>query len=391
MFMRIPLAALLALAGAAPAVAQQAPPVTPPPATPPPVTAVPPADSAVPPPISWSLPPGPNARPAVVAPVRVAPTPSATPTPRATATPRATPTPRTTPTPRVTPSAPPSAAATTPAPRQSPRATPTSAPERSPTAATPPIAPASPASPPAPTAAAPAPPRSSLWPLAGLLALIVAIGALVWARRRAATRSAEVAPTPAAAPPAPSPAATPVTPPAPRPAPAAPTVDSPRAWLALALRPRRGGINLLTATLDAELELVNEGDAPAEAIQLGAWLLSAHRDQQAELAALFAQPPSRAAVAPFALAPGERRVVPLLLTLPRAAIVPLDAGGRAMFVPVAAVDARYRSGTLAAQTAAAYAIGVERAGADKLAPFWLDAPRMHETLGARPHGAPIRR
>jgi len=219
---------------------------------------------------------------------------------------------------------------------------------------------------------------------------------LLWRRRRKGS-SGRDADEGAVTPTAPGadrlPASEPASPipPAPHALPsAAPVGAAPRARLTVALRPRRGGINLLTATLDAELEIVNAGDAPAQTIQVVARLLSAHRDQQAELDALFAESRVRPAVAPFALAPGEARVLSLLLTLPRAAIRPIDMGGRAMFVPVAAVDVRYASGTAEAQTAAAFAVGVARDGAAKLAPFWLDAPaRMHETLGVRPHGEPM--
>nr|WP_246617252.1 hypothetical protein [Sphingomonas yunnanensis] len=236
--------------------------------------------------------------------------------------------------------------------------------------------------------------------IAGGLVVLAGVVLLLWQRRRKGRRgvdAVEVAVSPPTAeprthrPPA-SESASPVAPVPSNSAPAAPAAATPRARLTVALRPRRGGINLLTATLDAELEIVNTGDVPAGAIHVAARLLSAHRDQQAELDALFAEPRIRAAIPPFALAPGDGRMIPLLLTLPRAAIRPIDMGGRAMFVPVAAVDVRYVSGAGEAQSAAAFAVGVERAGAAKLAPFWLDGPlRMHETLGARPHGEPVLR
>ncbi|MGJ3625791.1 hypothetical protein AB5I41_29830 [Sphingomonas sp. MMS24-JH45] len=80
-----------------------------------------------------------------------------------------------------------------------------------------------------------------------------------------------------------------------------------------------------------------------------------------------------------------------MATLPRGDIAVVTVGERPMFVPVAAVGVRYRSGEVAGQTAAAFAIGVEREGAAKLAPFWLDAPaRMHDTVAARPHVLSIR-
>ncbi|MBW6527060.1 hypothetical protein KZ813_09445 [Sphingomonas sp. RHCKR7] len=372
---------LLALAPvAAPAAAQQA--------TPAPATTVPPAASAVPPPISWSLPPGPGSPPnvpPVVAPVRVAPTPR--PTPRPTATPRATVSPRAAAAPRPRALATPTPTPSAPLPTAAPLAAPTASAPIDVPAPTPSIPAAVPVPVPPPASAPPAPLWRADWLIAGALVLLAGGALLLWWRRRpvAGAGVEDVALVPAEP--------MPLSPPLP------PRLTEPlvgvggeRARLTLALRPRRGGINLLTATLDAELEIVNAGAAPATAVHVAARLLSAHRDQQAELAASFAQPLGRPAVAPFALAPGERRVLPLLLTLPRASIVPIDMAGRAMFVPVAAVDVRYASGEGEAQSAAAFAVGVEREGAAKLAPFWLDAPaRMHERLGVRAHGEPVTR
>ncbi|MBB3474870.1 hypothetical protein [Sphingomonas sp. BK345] len=404
MFTRNLLVLLASLPLALPASAQQA--------TTAPVTTVPPADSAVPPPISWSLPPGPGATPSVpaaVAPVRVAPTPRPTPTARATPAPapRASPTPREapTPTPRgiATPAERAPAVVATPVAASSPSVTsPAAAPVGTPSPTPSLSAAASGVIPvPSPASAPPAPLWRADWLIAGALVLLVGAALLLWRRQRrkgsSDVHADEVAVSSATveARAHQPPASNPVPPLAPVPTdslPTSPAVAAPRARLTVALRPRRGGINLLTATLDAELEIVNRGDAPAEAIYVTARLLSAHRDQQAELDALFAEPRVRAATAPFFLAPGEARVLPLLLTLPRAAIRPIDMGGHAMFVPVAAVDLRYASGAGEAQSAAAFAVGVERDGATKLAPFRLDGPaRMHETLGARPHGEPVMR
>ena len=63
-----------------------------------------------------------------------------------------------------------------------------------------------------------------------------------------------------------------------------------------------------------------------------------------------------------------------------------------MFVPIVAINVLYDRGDGGTgQTAAAFAIGIERAGAEKLGPFWLDQPNMmHETLGQRPHALALR-
>ena len=82
-----------------------------------------------------------------------------------------------------------------------------------------------------------------------------------------------------------------------------------------------------------------------------------------------------------------------LVTLPRDNINVLTAADRPMFVPVVTLNARYVPSENAAgegQTAQAFALGIERAGAAKLAPFWLDGPaRMFETVAARPHALAV--
>lgn len=386
----------LAAFPAAPALAQTAPMASP---TPP---------SGFPPPVVITLPP-PGAGPVAV------PTPETRPTPAA----RATPTPRATPTSRPTPR-PTQAPAATPTPRATPRpaATPTTPPPTPVAAPGPmPSAPAIVAAPPQPAGT----PAASqviasdddagwLLPVGGGVAVAALAGLLLFLRRtpRAEAEEADVVPVEDAAPADPTPAAPPASPapamfarPAPTPAsptpaaptPAAPTPSAPsatRAWLAFTLQPRRAGVNLLTATLDAQIVVRNEGDAPAQDIRLALTLLSAGGAQEEELGQLFAAPVARPAATPFALAPGEERVVTALATLPRGAINVLSAGGREMFVPLAAVNLRYVTAGAAAQTAQAYAIGIERAGAAKLAPFRLDTARMHEAVAARPHALALR-
>lgn len=174
-----------------------------------------------------------------------------------------------------------------------------------------------------------------------------------------------------------------VAPPPPHPA---------RASLEIEVAPRRAGINLLTATADVEVVLRNVGEVEAENVRVDVRLASVRAEQEAELAAIFADMPERTAAAPFALAPGAVRSVRALVTLPRSAINVLTAAGRPMFVPLVTVSARYWSGEGEGQVAQAFALGEARAGAAKLAPFWLDVPaRMYETVEVRPHGAAVAR
>ena len=322
------------------------------------------------------------------------PTPTPTPTPRVAATPAARPRPTATPTPQATPSP---RASPAPAPAPTPAPVETPAPVASPVSeATPAAQPTTAASPTAaPTIVAPAPVTDAAadgwtgwWIACG--ALLAALAAAAFWRMR--SREPDVVSSVVAAPPAPPapvPAGAPPTAPVvPQPAP----VASERARLSLALSPRRAGLNLLSATAEAELEVHNAGSAPAAAIRIGATLTGAGAGQEGDLAALFAAPVARTITPPFALAPGETRRIRVVVALPRAEIPTLAAGGRAMFVPVVAINALYDAGGLAAQSAAAFAIGVERVDSPKLAPLWLDQPpRMFDALGVRPYAVRVER
>ncbi len=168
----------------------------------------------------------------------------------------------------------------------------------------------------------------------------------------------------------------------------------PRARLEIELLPRRGGLTLISLVFEGELRVRNIGDALAGRVAVEATLIPARSDQDAELGALFARPISRPAASPFALAPGEERRVRLVAAMPLAGVEPLIAGGRQMIVPVLAANVLYAPGGDGAgegQTAASWIIGVARPGSDKLAPFWLDAGGLTDTLAVRPHALAVTR
>ena len=210
-------------------------------------------------------------------------------------------------------------------------------------------------------------------------------------------RVADTRPSPRPVPPA-VPAAVAIPPAAAAAEPAAPRFLEPRAptraraRLSIELRPLRAGLNLLSATAECQIVVTNTGTEPASGIRIHASLLTAHAGQDADLAAINAAPVTRPATAPFALAAGESRVVRTVSAIPRDAIHGMTAANRPMFVPIVAVNILYDSGDGPAQTARAWAIGVERVDSAKLAPFWLDAPaRMYDNIAARPHAVAVDR
>jgi len=159
-----------------------------------------------------------------------------------------------------------------------------------------------------------------------------------------------------------------------------------RARLTCELRPLRAGLNLLSATVECELVVTNTGTASAEAIRTGVALLTAHADQDQDLAQFNAAPVVRPVAPPFALAPGETRTIRTVTAIAREAIRTMTAANRPMFVPVVATNILYVTAGDEAQAARAWVVGIERVDSAKLAPFWLDAPaRMYTTVAARPH------
>ena len=292
------------------------------------------------------------------------PEPTAAPTPAPTATPArpasARPTPRATPSPVRTPTPEPTAAAPTPAPEPTAVAAPAPAP----------VATATPA--PIETVIVP-PARAAapVWPwLAGGAVLLLGAALLLSRHRTPAELQPDFAGEPLAA--------------------QAPPVA--RARLAVGVRPTRAGLNLLTATVDGEVTIINTGDVPAHDIRAAVGLLSAHAGADTDLADLAAQPIGRPATPPFSLAPGEERRFRAVAALPHDAIRPMTAAGRPMFVPLVAVAVRYRDAAAERQVAQGFVVGIERVDSVKLAPLWLDVPpRSFDNVAARPHAGAIER
>ena len=335
---------LVSLALAAPIAAQETPQATPEPTvpTPAPTPVVAPTASPTPTPI-------------------VTPTPTPVPTPRAIATPVVRPTPRVvaSPTPSTTP---------TPVPTSTP--VPIATPSPVATAAAPPVIAS-----PLPTSDEPAEQPMPAWPWMLGAALLVIAGLGLWLARR--QRTPEDAAIEAVEPPV-APAVR---------AGVVPSPPLPAATLALRFEPRRVGFNMLSATVEGEVTVVNEGAAPVEDIRVRTALLGAHAGQDADLAAFLAEPMGRPVVPAFTLGAGEARTLRVVAAVPRDAMRTMVAAGRPMFVPVLAIDLRGAGGL---QVAQGFAVGVERVDSAKLAPFWLDVPdRAYAEVAARPHGAAL--
>lgn len=292
--------------------------------------------------------------------------------------PRATPTPAVTPVPRATPS---SRASATPPPRPSvtPTATATETPSPRPTASASP----SPSVTPSPQgsaapeagietvvlphrAPADATPIVPIWAwFAGGALLLLALAALLLRRRGGsgeghAEEEWAAAPAPAAGP----------------------------SRLLIELRPTRAGINLISATVEAEVIVTNRGGAPANNIRAAVALLSAGSSADAALDACAMRPVGTPAVPAFTLAPDEERRFRAVAVLPLDSVEALTVADRPMFVPLVAVTAQWSDGYATARRATrGFAVGIERVDSAKLAPLWLDVPpKTYDAVAARPHG-----
>lgn len=187
--------------------------------------------------------------------------------------------------------------------------------------------------------------------------------------------------------PAPEAVRTPV-PPTPPPA----TTHRSRAALDIELKPKRAGTNLLSAAVDYDVVVHNSGDAVAKDVRVDVRLLSAGAEQDGWIGRLFASPIERPITPPFDLPPGGAIELSGMAMLPREAVSVMNVQGRALFVPVLAINLLYAWDGGSGQTATSHVVGIDRGEGAKMAPFRLDGPpRMHEGVSQLAYTVSVRR
>lgn len=145
------------------------------------------------------------------------------------------------------------------------------------------------------------------------------------------------------------------------------------------------------AVLRFRLVLLNSGTAVARDIVIEALPLNAGETQESELASFFARPDgSQVGIAELArLGTGE---LAHEVRMPRGAIREYLSQGRRLFVPILAFNVGYRWGNGNGRTSAAFLIGHDQPGSDRLAPLGMDGgERRLLSLGVRSLGEGIRR
>lgn len=139
----------------------------------------------------------------------------------------------------------------------------------------------------------------------------------------------------------------------------------------LALQPLSVEIGEREILIALDLAIANMTGAGADAIRLSLAALSASPRQDAALADFHAGSQLAPSTAPFDLEAGVGGRLPVQLVLPREALHVVDVGGRPMFVPIVAIDLRWRAGLSIRRYAASFMLGGAGQGG-KLAPIWLD-------------------
>jgi len=329
------------------------------------------------------------------------PAPAPSPTPLLSIQPLPTPAPRETPSkaaraPAPAPAASPTPIAAPPAPIAAPTPAATRSPVTSPVAMPSPETTAAPAAAPALAPSTTAHGSRSWWLLALIgLALAVAAGVVWFLRRRSSDADhrempaeerggGAVAPRRKVA--APSPAPAPVGPPV------RPLGSDARPRLEIAFTPRRAGTSTTNVMVDYDIVVRNVGEIAAEGVRMRIDLVSAGNEHDAELQARFEVPIENPMIAPFTLAAGRSRPLRSFVQLPKDAVNVVAVKGRPMFVPIVAVDLRYRWPGGEGQTAQSFVIGIASKQSERMRPFWLDVePRMYDAVTARPHAVGARR
>ncbi len=162
-----------------------------------------------------------------------------------------------------------------------------------------------------------------------------------------------------------------------------------RPWIDIELTPDRALLDAQGTAIAFELTLFNSGSAAARDVIVEARLLNAGARQDVELSAFFAEispgdPIPQ--IAPYARIPLRSAV-----RLTRDDIREYEIEGRKLFVPLLAVNVRYRWSSGEGQSAVGFLIGQGGEGKDKLAPLRLDkGDRSWNGLGVRRYEKGIR-
>jgi hypothetical protein len=172
-------------------------------------------------------------------------------------------------------------------------------------------------------------------------------------------------------------------PPPPKPVPVA------RPWLELELKAEKAQSTNTEAVVEFELEIINNGKAPARNIRIDVKMFNAGQSQEQEIGAFFRSAGRESTKCHLpGIAPDTTGVIRGSVTMPRDEMKALLLKDRYLFVPVIAVNALYDWGEgQTGQTSKSYVVGreLEQPG-EKMGAFRVDqGPRVWRTVGQRQH------
>ena len=145
------------------------------------------------------------------------------------------------------------------------------------------------------------------------------------------------------------------------------------------------------AAIAFDVTLYNSGSAPARDVAVEACLINAGQQQDVQLTEFYATPGQVQDKIP-AVAPMARVTLKSAVRLPRAAVREYEVEGRKLFMPMVAINSRYRWSSGEGQSAASFLVGPAANDSDRLAPLRLDqGKRGWKSLSARRYEKGIRR
>jgi len=163
-----------------------------------------------------------------------------------------------------------------------------------------------------------------------------------------------------------------------------------RPWIELELEPSQAMVTDDHAAIAFDVTLFNSGSAPARDVAVEACLINAGQQQDAQLTQFYATPGAVRDKIP-AVAPMARVTLKSAVRLARSAVQEYEVEGRKLFMPMVAVNSRYRWSSGEGQSAASFLVGRAANDRDKLAPLRLDqGKRGWKGLSARRYEKGIR-
>jgi hypothetical protein len=164
-----------------------------------------------------------------------------------------------------------------------------------------------------------------------------------------------------------------------------------RPWIEVELEPSQALVTDEHAAIAFDVTLYNSGSAPARDIAVEACMFNASQEQDAQLSEFFTMdseiPDRIPSVAPMA-----RVTLKSAVRMPRSAIQEYEVEGRKLFMPMVAINSRYRWSSGEGQSAVGFMVGKAANDSARLAPLRLDqGTRGWKSLAARRYEKGIRR